>query len=62
MKAAVIHQFKDKLEIKQLDKPTISSHEVLVKVHACGVCHTDLHACHGDWPVKPKMPLVPGHE
>jgi propanol-preferring alcohol dehydrogenase len=44
MKAAVIHQFKDKLEIKQLDKPTISSHEVLVKVHACGVCHTDLHA------------------
>jgi propanol-preferring alcohol dehydrogenase len=62
MKAAVIHQFKDKLEIKELDKPTISSHEVLVKVHACGVCHTDLHACHGDWPVKPKMPLVPGHE
>ncbi|MFT6900308.1 MAG: propanol-preferring alcohol dehydrogenase [Colwellia sp.] len=62
MKAAVIHQFKEKLEIKQLDKPTISSKEVLVKIHACGVCHTDLHACHGDWPVKPKMPLVPGHE
>ena len=62
MKAAVIHQFKGKLEIQQLDKPTISSQEVLVKIHACGVCHTDLHACHGDWPVKPKMPLVPGHE
>ncbi len=62
MKAAVNHQFKGKLEIEQLDKPTISSHEVLVKIHACGVCHTDLHACHGDWPVKPKMPLVPGHE
>ncbi len=62
MKAAVNHQFKGKLEIQQLDKPTISSQEVLVKIHACGVCHTDLHACHGDWPVKPKMPLVPGHE
>jgi len=62
MKAAVNHQFKGKLEIQQLDKPTISTQEVLVKIHACGVCHTDLHACHGDWPVKPKMPLVPGHE
>ncbi|PKI18109.1 alcohol dehydrogenase AdhP [Colwellia sp. 12G3] len=62
MKAAVNHKFKGKLEIQQLDKPTITNQEVLVKVHACGVCHTDLHACHGDWPVKPKMPLVPGHE
>lgn len=29
---------------------------------ASGVCHTDLHAVEGDWPVKPKMPLIPGHE
>jgi propanol-preferring alcohol dehydrogenase len=62
MKAAVNNQFKGKLQIKQLDKPEIDKHDVLVKIHACGVCHTDLHACHGDWPVKPKMPLVPGHE
>ena len=62
MKAAVNHQFKGKLKIEQLDKPIISNKDVLVKIHACGVCHTDLHACHGDWPVKPKMPLVPGHE
>jgi propanol-preferring alcohol dehydrogenase len=62
MKAAVNNQFKGKLQIKQLDKPKIDKHDVLVKIHACGVCHTDLHACHGDWPVKPKMPLVPGHE
>ena len=62
MKAAVNHKFKGKLEIQQLDKPTISSKEILVKIHVCGVCHTDLHACHGDQPVKPKMPLVPGHE
>ncbi len=62
MKAAVNHKFKGQLEIQQLDKPVIDKHDVLVKIHACGVCHTDLHACHGDWPVKPKMPLVPGHE
>jgi len=62
MKAAVNHQFKGQLEIQDIDVPEISSNDVLVKIHACGVCHTDLHACHGDWPVKPKMPLVPGHE
>ncbi len=62
MKAAINHQFKELLEIQDIDKPTIEAKDVLVKVHACGVCHTDLHACHGDWPVKPKMPLVPGHE
>lgn len=62
MKAAVNYGFKENLEITDIQKPSISSNEVLVKIHACGVCHTDLHACHGDWPVKPKMPLVPGHE
>ncbi|MFC3034346.1 alcohol dehydrogenase AdhP [Pseudoalteromonas fenneropenaei] len=62
MKAAVAHQFKQQLEIQDIPVPTITAQEVLVKIHACGVCHTDLHACHGDWPVKPKLPLVPGHE
>lgn len=36
--------------------------QVLVKVAACGVCHTDLHAADGDWPVKPTPPFIPGHE
>ena len=36
--------------------------EILVKVKACGVCHTDLHAASGDWPVKPVPPFIPGHE
>ena len=36
--------------------------EILVKVEACGVCHTDLHAADGDWPVKPTPPFIPGHE
>lgn len=35
---------------------------MLVKVVASGVCHTDLHATEGDWPVKPALPFIPGHE
>ncbi|AEF54754.1 alcohol dehydrogenase AdhP [Marinomonas posidonica] len=62
MKAAVANQFGNILKIEEVAKPQISSHQVLVKIHACGVCHTDLHACHGDWPVKPSLPLIPGHE
>ncbi|HIV73945.1 MAG TPA: alcohol dehydrogenase AdhP [Candidatus Pseudogracilibacillus intestinigallinarum] len=62
MKAAVVNQFKQKLEVKNVDIPTPGHGEVLIKMEACGVCHTDLHAAHGDWPVKPKLPVIPGHE
>ncbi|WJG07877.1 alcohol dehydrogenase AdhP [Aliiglaciecola sp. LCG003] len=62
MKAAVVSTFKERLEIKDIAIPDVGAKDVLVKIHACGICHTDLHACHGDWPVKPKLPLVPGHE
>ncbi|MGG1575461.1 alcohol dehydrogenase AdhP [Fictibacillus sp. NRS-1165] len=62
MKAAVVNEFKHSLEVKDMPAPVIEHGEVLVKIKACGVCHTDLHAAHGDWPVKPKLPLIPGHE
>ncbi|USG66669.1 alcohol dehydrogenase AdhP [Brevibacillus ruminantium] len=62
MKAAVVNQFQEKLELKEVPIPEIGPGEVLVRIKACGVCHTDLHAAHGDWPVKPKLPLIPGHE
>ncbi|MBJ7538234.1 alcohol dehydrogenase AdhP [Marinomonas transparens] len=62
MKAAVVSKFGSILKIEDIAKPKIAPHQVLVKIHACGVCHTDLHACHGDWPVKPNLPFVPGHE
>ena len=62
MRAAVVNQFKQKLEVKNVDIPTPGHGEVLIKMEACGVCHTDLHAAHGDWPVKPKLPVIPGHE
>ncbi|MDZ5605838.1 alcohol dehydrogenase AdhP [Bacillus pseudomycoides] len=62
MKAAVVNEFKAKLEVKEVPKPKAGLGEVLVHIEACGVCHTDLHAAHGDWPVRPKLPLIPGHE
>ena len=62
MKAAVVHEFGKPLTIEERPVKMPGKNEVLVKVIACGVCHTDLHAANGDWPVKPKLPLVPGHE
>ena len=35
---------------------------MVVKIETCGVCHTDIHAAHGDWPIKPSPPFIPGHE
>lgn len=49
MKAAVVSEFKGPLVIKDIPLPNVKPRDVLVKVHACGVCHTDLHACHGDY-------------
>jgi propanol-preferring alcohol dehydrogenase len=62
MKAAVARSFGAPLQIEELPVPTPGPGEVLVKIEATGVCHTDLHAVDGDWPVKPMMPLIPGHE
>jgi propanol-preferring alcohol dehydrogenase len=62
MKAAVIHEFGAPLHIEEVQVREPGENEILVKVIACGVCHTDLHACTGDWPAKPTMPLIPGHE
>lgn len=62
MKAAVVHDFGKPLQIEEMPVQRPGEHEILVKVMASGVCHTDLHAVEGDWPVKPKMPLIPGHE
>ena len=62
MKAAVVRQFKSPLRIEDVPKPAPGPGEVVVKIEASGLCHTDIHAAHGDWPVKPKLPLIPGHE
>jgi propanol-preferring alcohol dehydrogenase len=62
MHAAVVEQFGKPLSLVELDIPSPGPGEILVKTEACGVCHTDLHAMHGDWPVKPTLPFIPGHE
>jgi len=62
MKAAVVHAFGKPLRIEEVPIPTPGPGEVLVKIIATGVCHTDLHAAGGDWPVKPTPPFIPGHE
>ena len=62
MRAAVVRRFGDLLDIEERPVPRPGPGQLLVRVHASGVCHTDLHAADGDWPVKPKLPFVPGHE
>jgi len=62
MKAAVVRKFGEPLTIEEVPTPRPQRGEILVKVAASGVCHTDLHAVHGDWPVKPEPPFIPGHE
>jgi propanol-preferring alcohol dehydrogenase len=62
MKAAFVTEFGKPLTIGELPVPTPKDGQVLIKIEACGVCHTDVHAADGDWPVKPRPPFVPGHE
>ncbi|MDT4909217.1 MAG: alcohol dehydrogenase, propanol-preferring [Pseudonocardiales bacterium] len=62
MKAAVVTNFQSPLEIQDLPVPEPGSGEVLVRIETSGLCHTDIHAAHGDWPVKPVPPFIPGHE
>ncbi|MBD1585415.1 alcohol dehydrogenase AdhP [Pseudomonas typographi] len=62
MKAAVVHAFGQPLAIREVPVPTPGPGQLLVKVAASGVCHTDLHAAEGDWPAKPNPPFIPGHE
>lgn len=62
MKAAVVRAYREPLSLEEVPIPEVPPGQILVKVAACGVCHTDLHAADGDWPVKPPLPFIPGHE
>src|SRR5512133_3568200 len=62
MRAAVVEAFRQPLQIRDVPVPSPGPRQALVKIIASGVCHTDLHAADGDWPVKPKLPCIPGHE
>jgi alcohol dehydrogenase, propanol-preferring len=62
MRAAVVHDFSQPLSIEDRPVPRPGPGQVVVRTETCGLCHTDIHAAHGDWPVKPTPPFVPGHE
>jgi alcohol dehydrogenase, propanol-preferring len=65
MKAAVLHQFKKPLAIEEVSPPQPGVGEILIRIEACGVCHSDVHVADGDWPQFAKIvktPLIPGHE
>lgn len=62
MKAAVVSAFTEPLEVREMNVPQPGANQVLVRIEASGLCHTDIHAAHGDWPVTPTPPFVPGHE
>jgi propanol-preferring alcohol dehydrogenase len=61
-RAAVVHDFTEPLRIEQVARRPLAPGQIRVRIEASGLCHTDIHAAHGDWPVKPSPPFVPGHE
>ena len=62
MQAAVVKEFGKDLVVEDVQVPQPGPGQALVKLISSGVCHTDLHAAEGDWPVKPNPPFIPGHE
>jgi propanol-preferring alcohol dehydrogenase len=62
MQAAVVEKFGEPLVVREVPVPKPGPGQALVEIFASGVCHTDLHAADGDWPVKPTLPFTPGHE
>src|SRR5690348_6973720 len=62
MKAAVVPALGAPLEIRDVPVPEPGPGQLLVRMATSGICHTDIHAARGDWPVKPQPPFTPGHE
>ncbi|MEU7711976.1 alcohol dehydrogenase AdhP [Micromonospora chalcea] len=62
MRASVVTAFDRPMEITERPVPEAGPGEILVRIEASGLCHTDIHAARGEWPVKPTPPFVPGHE
>lgn len=60
--AQVIEKTGGPVEYKKIPVAKPGPDEVLVNIKFSGVCHTDLHALNGDWPLPTKLPLVGGHE
>ncbi len=61
-RAAVVNDFDAPLTLDEVPWRELEPGQIRVRVEACGLCHTDIHAAHGDWPIKPSPPFIPGHE
>src|SRR3984893_11463924 len=61
-RAAVVHDFTEPLTVEEVLAPRLQAGQGRGQVEAGGLCHTDIHAAHGDWPLKPTPPFIPGHE
>jgi alcohol dehydrogenase, propanol-preferring len=61
-RAAVVHEFHAPLTVEEVPALPLEPGQIRVQVEASGLCHTDIHAANGDWPVKPEPPFTPGHE
>lgn len=62
MRAAVVTAFDAPLLLEDVPIPEPGPEQVLVRIEVSGLCHTDIHAARGEWPVRPELPFVPGHE
>jgi propanol-preferring alcohol dehydrogenase len=65
MKAAVLTEFGQPLEVRELPDPTPGPNDAVVRVEACGICRSDWHVWQGDWTwlgIGLNLPLVLGHE
>jgi propanol-preferring alcohol dehydrogenase len=62
MRAAIVEDFTEPLVVKYVPRPIAGPNEIVVRIEASGLCHTDIRAARGDWPVKPSPPFIPGHE
>ncbi|MFB7845191.1 zinc-dependent alcohol dehydrogenase [Microbacterium sp. NPDC056052] len=62
MRAALVSSFTEPIAVRDVPVPIPGPGQVLVRIEMSGLCHTDIHAAHGDWPVKPSLPFIPGHE
>ena len=62
MRAAVVSSFTEPIAMQEVPVPAPGPGQVLVRIEKSGLCHTDIHAARGDWPVRPSLPFIPGHE
>ena len=65
MKAGVFEQVQQPVVIKDMPVPTVGAEDVLIRVHASGICRTDIHIADGwmkDWFGLDPFPIIPGHE